>query len=402
MTKDIRKVMVVGVLCGVFLAMPLYGLTKAPERAGAGNPTPGVEAAQSISMITGVAISPLLGVGVVGLHQYWITAPEKRAALPWYAQPWFWLPALLLVAAVGLKDTAGTALPPGLKKPFDVAETVENKISGLVAVGAFVPLVANFFPEAVNPGATAGLGSSLAGHGFAMIDAAAILNVLTIPFAMAAFALVWLVSHATHILILLSPWGVIDAALKSARMFVLLLLAGTAWINPYAGATLSILIIIISYFLAGWAMRLTIFGQVYVWDFLTLRRFRFSPGYDANWMFLARQIQNVPTRTYGKLIRGDDGQLTFQYRPWLILPARTLELPSGRYAVGRGLIFSEIVAVEGEKTPPVLIFPPRYRSHEDDLARIYQITVQDVGLLKGFKKVWNRLFGQKTEPAMAT
>jgi hypothetical protein len=138
-----------------------------------------------------------------------------------------------------------------------------------------------------------------------------------------------------------------------------------------------------------------VFGQVYVWDFLTFRQFRFSPAYDANWMFLARQIQKTPTRTYGKLIRSDEGRLTFEYRPWIFLPARKLELPEGKYAVGRGLIYSEIVAVEGGKTPSIFILPPRYRSHEADLGTIYQITVQDVGLLKGFKTVWNWLFGRR-------
>ena len=33
----------------------------------------------------------------------------------------------------------------------------------------------------------------------------------------AIFAIVWMASHAINVLILLSPWGAIDAALKSAR-----------------------------------------------------------------------------------------------------------------------------------------------------------------------------------------
>src|SRR6185295_9650190 len=125
---------------------------------------PGIEAAQTLSMITGVAISPLLGVGAVGAWKYFETPEDKRANLVWYAQPWFWVPALLLVGLVFLKDSLGTAARTVLKRPLDVAETIENKISGLVATGAFVPLVVALMGrENVH---VAGLSSA----GFAAID----------------------------------------------------------------------------------------------------------------------------------------------------------------------------------------------------------------------------------------
>jgi hypothetical protein len=46
-------------------------------------PPPGVQIAQTLSMITGVAISPLLGVSAVGWYQ-WHNAktPEQKAKLP--------------------------------------------------------------------------------------------------------------------------------------------------------------------------------------------------------------------------------------------------------------------------------------------------------------------------------
>ncbi|MCD6051509.1 MAG: hypothetical protein K0Q55_2918, partial [Verrucomicrobia bacterium] len=109
--------------------------------------TPGMAAATALTTITGVAISPLLGVGVVGAYTYFDTPREKHGQLPWYARPWFWVPALILVGLCFAKDTAGTALPTVLKKPLDIADAVENKISGLVAVGAFVPMVASVFPS---------------------------------------------------------------------------------------------------------------------------------------------------------------------------------------------------------------------------------------------------------------
>src|SRR6185369_14670248 len=102
---------------------------RAAELAAGKSDTPGLAAAQAISTITGVAISPLLGVSGVGAYKWFKAPPEKRAGLAWYAQPWFWVPALLLVLLALIKDTFGTALPTAVKKPFDVAELIENKIS---------------------------------------------------------------------------------------------------------------------------------------------------------------------------------------------------------------------------------------------------------------------------------
>jgi hypothetical protein len=62
-------------------------------------PTPGVQMAQTLSTITGVAISPLLGVSAVGCYQYCqARTAEQKTKLPWFASPWFWGPAFLLLA----------------------------------------------------------------------------------------------------------------------------------------------------------------------------------------------------------------------------------------------------------------------------------------------------------------
>jgi len=355
--------------------------------AGAPSPsTPGLEAAQAISTITGVAISPLLGVSGVGAWKYFHTAPEKRARLPWYAQPWFWVPAMLLLGLVLLKDTLGTALPTAVKKPFDVAELIENKISGLVAAGAFVPLIAAIFRAG---GEESG---SLSEAGFAVVNLVPLINVLTVPFAVAAFVVVWLVSHVIHVLILVSPFTSVDAGLKSLRLFLLSTVAGTAFVNPYVGAIWSLLIIVVCWFLAGWAFRLMWFGAVFSWDFATMRKHRFQPGPQANWVFTARPINQAPIRTYGKLSRGREGELVLSYRPWLILPRRNLVLPAGHCTVGRGLVYSEIRQHDGEVARPLLVLPPRYGTHETELNSIYQLGgVCDVGVIKGFKAFWRWL-----------
>ena len=136
-------------------SLAAQAVTKADDATALLTPTkskaPGAQFAESISTVTGVAISPLLGTSAYGAVHYYRTPIEKRHTLPWFAQPWFWGPALALVGLCFLKDTAGTALPTALKKPLDVAETVEHKVSGLIAAGAFVPFVAMLMQDPNGP-----------------------------------------------------------------------------------------------------------------------------------------------------------------------------------------------------------------------------------------------------------
>jgi hypothetical protein len=361
-------------LTTVFLASSVHAAS------GKSDPNPQAKKlCETISLVTGVAISPLLGVGGVGAWQFFSAkTPEEKAALPWFANPLFWLPALLLVGVCFLKDAAGTTvLPTALKKPLDVAETVEHKVSGLVATGAFVPLVATIFQSL--PSNT---GASLTDLGFATFDLNWLYNALMVPVAMAAFFIVFLASNAINILILISPFSTVDAALKAFRTAILASVVGTSFINPWVGAAWAIIIILISYLIAGWSFRLSHFGLVFIWDFFTGRKHRFHPDAKENKLFLARKINKVPSRTYGKLSLNEKGELVLKYRPWLILPQRSLVLPPGTYETGRGIFYSEIVRVDGgDSTTSVILLPPRYLGHEEQVAKIYNLAgTRDVGL----------------------
>jgi len=375
--------------------------TQASTNAPVAKPTPGVEAAQAISTITGVAISPLLGVGALGAVKYFRTPEAARSKLPWFARPWFWVPALVLVGLVGLKDLLGTTAPTILKKPFDVAEVFENKISALIVAGAFVPFVASIF------GSISEDGSMAAEMGLASINGASLLNALVVPLALAAFFVVWMVSHVINVLILISPFGSVDALLKLARFCLLSIVAVSALANPYLGAAVSLVVILVACFLAGWSMRLMVFGNVFAWDFLTFRHARIAVGETAERAFTARRIQKVPVRTCGRVRRDEHWRLVFEYRPWLLLPRRTLVLPEGDFSVGRGLLHPQVLHLKDGVATRVLTLPPRYRTHEELFAKAYGMAgVQEVGLIKGVKAFWSWLkgifaVGRKAVPAPA-
>lgn len=387
----------------IILAL-LLGVTTTSHAAEKARSNVGVEAAKTLTTVTGVAISPLLGVGAVGAYEWWRTPSEQRAKLHWYAQPHFWIPALLLVAFVAAKDIFGTAAPTALKKPFDVAEALENKVSGMVAAGTFIPFMVTIFPKA-----TEQTSAALSQAGFAAISLGDVGNWLMVPFAVAIFLVVWLASHAINILILISPFTTVDAALKSLRVSILGLVTVTAWINPWIGALFSVIIVFFAWMISGWAFRLLVLGSVFSWDFFTFRRHRFLPVANGNWMFAARAREDMPIRTYGRLFSDLSGKRTFEYRPWLLLPKKTMELPDGDYSVGQGLLYPEIMRVEGEEEKTLFILPPRYKGHEADIAKACVLTdIRDVGLRKGIKSIGRAiktLFGvgqgQKQLPAPA-
>jgi hypothetical protein len=235
------------------------------------------------------------------------------------------------------------------------------------------------------------------------IDWSWLLNILTVPVGIAVFAVVWLASHAINALILLSPWGAIDAVLKGARTALLGLVTATAMLNPWVGALLSVVVIIVAWLVAGWAFRLMIFGSLFSWDFLTFRsrRFRVSEKGD-NKLFSSNTLTNqgVPMRTYGVLKREPaSGKIVFRYRPWLVLPERALDVRLEDAAVGKGLFISSIQS--GETTAFVL--PPRYRGHEEAMVTAYALPggVRDAGLLKAWGAI-KELFGGGSARAQVT
>lgn len=347
----------------------------------------GVKAAESLTQVTGVAISPLLGIGALGAYKYYRATPSERDSLPWFAQPWFFGAALLLVAVCMAKDAAGPVVPTSLKKPLDLVELFENKASALLATGVVIPIALEIF-EQTKPHLSGSL--DLAGLHFAAVGLAWMGDLIAVPVALLTFAVVWLVSHTINVLILISPFTTVDAALKSFRAAILGTVAGAGVVDTRLGAAWSLILVLVCVLLAPWAFRTVTFGTLFAWDLVTFRRKRFVLEAGGIWLFSARPLGSAPTRAYGRLMRDDQGRLQFVWRPWLVFPARTEVVPPGRYVVGKGLVHSEILRVEEGRTPDVFNLPPRCNSHEEGIARMYGFSeVRPVGL----RAAWTWLKG---------
>lgn len=348
---------------------------------------PGVDLAEGITQLTGVAISPLLGVSAVGAWKYYHAPEALRAHLPWFCRPYIWGAGFCLLALCFLKDFFGTAAPPLVKKPLDVAELFESKLSALIACSAFVPFIVSELARRA-PLQTSFL---LAPDSrFSSFLAVAVFDVrlVTVPLAIVAFLTVWLACHAINVLIALCPFGFIDAALKLFKASLLSSVVISSFIDPYLGAVVSLVILFIAGLVASWAFRLTVFGTLFGLDVLWPSRGRRSIRPTEPHAFLARKLAGAPVRTYGRLIRASDSSVTFKYRPWLLFPERSVTIPPGNVAIAKGLLFPSLLQnLDRQRRRIVVMFLPRYRSHEQAIASHFEIDIQDSTLVKGFKAV---------------
>jgi hypothetical protein len=355
---------------------------------------PGVSLSEGISEITGVAISPLLGVSAMGAWTYYQTDSQLRHRLPWYCNPWVWGTGMALIGICFLKDFLGAAAPPLVKKPLDFAELFEDKLSALVASVGFVPFVALAIAqfEAKTPQTAL----DLTGSGLAVMPLAGFIDFgvhtpwISIPVAMVAFVVVWLSSHTLNVLIALSPFGIVDAGLKLAKLGLIGLVAGSTIVHPYAGAVVSLVLILIGLLLAGWSFRLTLFGMLMGGDFLLNKRATTADLDRGVRGFLARRMEGVPVRTLVKWQRDSEGRPALSYRPWLVLPERCIVTPQSEMVLRKGLL-NPSLAHRAESNAPArssVILLPRYRRLEEVIAQRFGCQeIVDGTLLRGLKAV---------------
>ena len=191
-----------------------------------------------------------------------------------------------------------------------------------------------------------------------------------VPIAIIWFLLIWLANHAINVLILLSPFAVVDAALKLFKLFLLSLITATTWISPLLGTTVCIVVFYVAWRVAPWSFRLTVFGTLIGLDVLLPTRGRRRSTVEKPQGFLARQVEDVPIRTYGRLRRSGDGALIFSFRPWLVLRRRYVEIPTYGAIIAKGQLFPSLLnaANEQEKPRALIMFLPRFRSQEQSIA----------------------------------
>src|ERR1017187_6394421 len=113
---------------------------------------------KALTTVTSTAISPLLGVSILGAWQYYKTPGPQRAQLPFFQRPYFWAPIMLLLVLILIKDTFG-GFAPLIKKPLDAIEVLLVNHASLILI--VFPVVMNQVARVVGFSSLKGLFASM-------------------------------------------------------------------------------------------------------------------------------------------------------------------------------------------------------------------------------------------------
>ncbi|MDW7773680.1 MAG: hypothetical protein SCH71_12405 [Desulfobulbaceae bacterium] len=363
-------------LCGT----PLHAQELFPVSAAQDNPdralVNGEIIAAEISRATGLAISPILGLSVLGAYTYYTTPAAERTDMPWHARPAFWGPLLTVLLGIFLKDSAKIALPKILLMPLDAVETLlEKNVSAILALLVILSSITGrgidqlHFPGLtpdlfLQPAYAAGYPGTAASSGLPEIGVLSLVLIIV-------FAVVWVVGQSFNFLILLSPFSWLDLLLTGFKNSILALLLGAYLINPFLGLGTALVFIVFSFFLFARSYRFVIFGTLFAADILFKKSRREPPDNGRIQAFTGSAVAGAPSMSYGCLA-AEKETLVFHYRPWLILPSRTVEtsfVPS-QCEVGKGMVSPVILAARENRKSYRTLFRlrPLYHCHENKVA----------------------------------
>ena len=317
----------------VLLVSTPVGAAQGASPAGPGFPEvfrQGERLARELTLTTGVAVTPLLGVVLLGAGRYLTAAEADRAGLPWHAAPRFWGPAAVLLALLLLKDSSKIALPKFLLVPLDALETLlEKNLSGLLALPVLVSAVAGGefaalqalggqLADLLLPSAWAGELSSAAAPGpVAALVGGCVAAIL--------YTVVWVFGQACNILILLSPSSLLDTLLTAIKTSFAALLLGLS-ATP-VGQLLALALVLPALWLFPRTLRLVVFGTLVSRDLVRHRLLGRpapapEPGRPVR-CFTSCSLGPVPPLTSGRL-RVEEDRLAFSHRPFLVGRVRTV------------------------------------------------------------------------------
>jgi len=339
----------------------------------------GENIAAEISRATGCAISPILGISVLGAYTYYTTPVEQRGSVPWYARPAFWAPLLAVLLGILLKDSSKIALPKILIMPLDAIETLLEK-NASAALGLLV-ILSSITGRGIEQLQLAGHGwnfsftaSAIAAEHNAAAASSGVLelSILSILVTL-VFGLVWVVSQSFNFLMFLCPFSWLDLLLAMLKNAIIALLMGAYLLNPFAGLFVSCLIILACLFLFARSYRFVIFGTIASADILFGRARQHQVESDHIKAFAGQALSGVPTLSYGSL-SANGTVLTFAYRPWLLLPLKTVPISHSTQSCEMGIgNLSPVICCKGRHFhTPVTLFRlrPLYRGRETRVAEL--------------------------------
>ena len=391
-----RSLMLVGILTIAFFPVVQTDEQEAQQALRSGE-----KISTALATVTTTAISPLVGVCVMGVWQYYHTSRAQRGQLPLLQKPKFWIPIMVLLVLIFIKDTFG-GFAPLIKKPLDAVEVLFVNHAGLVLI-AF-PMVLNEVALVMGLRSLRGLFAYMLGmpvvhaaaaqtsgvhHAFSVATA-----VLYTVVGLVVTFVVWLVGHSFDVLALISPFPFLDFLLKTTRNTIFAVLAITALISPRLGLLLCLVVIALSFLIFGWALRTAVFGIIFALGFLRALLFgaQDKPDPGEGVPAFSTRVRKVPRRTYGRLYTGQDGTLVFGYRRLLVGAEKKVTVgKASSFEVGQGIFFPSVIEPIESAGRHKVVFRllPTHRGVEESVRACLELSrVRDIRFTKGIRSFW--------------
>jgi len=370
----------------------------------------GESVSKALTTVTSTAISPLLGVSVMGAWTYFRTPAAQREHLPFFMRPYFWAPTIVLLVLIFIKDTFG-GFAPLIKKPLDAIEVLLVNHASLVLIVFPVVMhqvaqvmgftsLRNLFASMLSGPVVYAATAQATGIHHAFSVTTAVLYTL-LGFAIAG--VVWLVGHCFDVIALISPFPFVDFMVKTIRNGIFAILFVTSLISPRVGLLLALIVILVSFLLFGWALRLSFFGAMYAWSLLEMLLFEMQekPDREDGVRAFSAGVKNVKRRTYGRLSVREDGTLVFAHRRVVFGPEKTVAIGrANSFAVGKGMFHPTLVEPieSADKNRVVFRLLPTYKGAEEEVrACLDSIAVHDLRWSKGMLSFWKFVMDDDSE-----
>ncbi|TWT30072.1 hypothetical protein [Blastopirellula retiformator] len=343
---------------------PTHVLSQYFGRRRSGLLTSGME---NVVGVTATGLSPLMVLSVTGPVVYFMTESDQRGELFFFYQPWFWIITGICSLIVLFKDTILT-FASYLKTPLNILGAVFNFVGFLFGLRLIIYLL----------GADLGTDPTLTEK---------LLTYLTIVVMLGFYAAIWIFGNLVEVIILLSPFPLVDTALRCLRIGVVLVMYLLCWIHPALGLMFALPILIIAALTMNRSLQALKLSVRIMWDLVAWRRYPLTLETTRLSAFTMISLPRTPWFTLGQLIKKENGW-HFCYRRFLLGPRVDTLVELGDLQIAKGTLASLAARKTESGSQVILRFPPGYRGQEETLAEILGGETVDWSALTKIRDMW--------------
>lgn len=374
--------MVMILFCGNVYAQELAEVVQSIEQQSHQTVLQSMAVSEALTRITGTAIYPVFGLAFLGAYDH-INGIDV-----WYATPFLYVPLIGIMLIDVLKNTFGLAFGP-LKKVADLALQLLDVINANLGLFMSIGIAMNTLQKPVEAGASALLNVVFpTAHAASMVSAETtigglLLMIIAGVLGAIIYFVIWVTMQSFALLILLSPFNVLDSILRSLQLCAVTVMGVAFLIFPPLAVFIACVYILISVYLFRFCWSHLVFSTKILFDYLFARgqgEVDLEQGIPC---FSGHGLQGCYPRTSGKLVRRGT-QLLFVSSS-MIGAGAEYEIDTASLSVHEGAIFGTLVVDAQDDDVILVMLTPQMNGQEETLADEIGCTVVPFAFTNGIR-----------------